>query len=163
MKQIPLTQGKFAMVDDDDFERLNQKKWHAFKNHNGDFYAARAERQVNGTYKTVYMHCEILGVPSGMQCDHKSRNTLDNTRANLRPCTPAENARNRKNQTGSRSAYKGVSSFRNKWKSEITFSGRRFYLGLYASEEEAAMAYNQKALELFGEFASPNIIKSTPV
>lgn len=156
MKEIKLTRGFVTLVDDEDFQYLNQFKWYAFKNHNRNYYAARRKTNPGGTSKTVFMHREIINPSIGNQVDHKSRNSLDNTRANLRECTPAQNSMNKKNQNGSKSQYKGVTIFGGKWKAQITCNNKGIYLGLFTSEALAALAYDNKAKELFGEFANLN-------
>ena len=110
MKHIPLTQGKFALVDDDDFERLNQRKWHVMKWGN-TWCAGRQSLKREGKKKTIYMHREILGLGSGrdIQVDHINHNGLDNRRCNLRPCTCQQNQWNYTKASNKSSRYKGVS------------------------------------------------------
>lgn len=94
------------------------------------------------------------------QIDHINGDKTDNRIENLRECNTSENARNRKYGIG-KSDYKGVSwnSRRNKWKSCITSSNQRIFLGYFNTETEAAKAYNQKAIELFKEFAYLNEVR----
>ena len=99
MKKIPLTKGKFALVDDEDFERLSQFKWHY-----GKGYAAR---KTNEDY--IYMHKEILGIGKKQEGDHKNGDKLNNQRANLRTCTHAQNMFNRRTQKNNVSGVSGVS------------------------------------------------------
>ena len=103
------------------------------------------------------MHRQILNVPEGLEIDHKNHNMLDNRKYNIRTCSKAENQHNRKTQKHS-SKYKGVSwhKERRKWRTRICNNGKEFSLGLFDSEIEAAKAYDQKAKELFGEFAYLN-------
>lgn len=149
---IPLTQGKFAIVDTKDYERLAQYKWHAVKMH-GIYYA---RRKVNG--KFIQMHREILNVPVGFVCDHKNHNGLDNRRCNLRICTHAQNIQNSRPRTDGTSRYKGVSWNRRnrKWRASICHGGHSIYIGYYDYEADAAIAYDDTAIELFGEFACLN-------
>ena len=88
IKLIPLTQGKFAIVDAEDYDRLSQYKWQAEK-HKTTFYAKRKSK-----YKSIKMHREILKPSNGMICDHKNHNGLDNRRCNIRLCTHAQNQHN---------------------------------------------------------------------
>jgi hypothetical protein len=152
MKQIPLTQGKFTLVDDIDFEWLNQWKWYAIKDRN-TFYAVRMERSENKR-KVIWMHREILGVLAGFETDHKNHNGLDNQRINLRSCTRAENQHNRFMQKNNISGFKGVSwsNRAKKWWAQIKFNRRVIHLGFFISKLEAAKAYDNAAKKYFGEF-----------
>lgn len=149
---IPLTQGKFAIVDAEDYDWLSQYKWCAAKNR-GTFHAHRGS---NG--KTVLMHRVIMRAPKGVICDHRNHNGLDNRKSNLRFCTPAQNQYNKRPKKGCTSRYKGV-VWRNdskKWRAQIGYHRKRIRLGNFGNEIEAAMAYDKKAKELFGEFAYLN-------
>lgn len=159
MKQIPLTQGKFALVDDDDFERLSVYKWCAAKKPR-TFYATR-EASIGGKARTLYMHRVILGTASGIQVDHLNHNGLDNRRSNLRECNNMQNAQNRRvgsNQTG----FKGVYWDRNRISghkyiyAQIRINTKKTNLGRFQTLEAAAHAYDAKAKEVFGEFALLN-------
>ncbi len=157
-KKIPLTQGQVALVDDEDFERLNQHKWCACKGHN-TFYAARNTPPQNGKRRKVYMHRDILGLPEGVQTDHRYGRGLDNRRANLRPATNQQNHFNLCSQSKNKtSKYKGVSWHKGtqKWRAQIQYNGKVIYLGLFDNEIEAAKAYDCKAREMFGQFALLN-------
>lgn len=151
MKKIQLTQGKVATVDDEDFEWLNQWKWCAtcHKNNSNNFYAIRAE---NGT--NVLMHRVIL--KTAQYVDHINGNTLDNRKENLRPCNPSQNIANSKISKNNKSGYKGVYKARNKWRANIMIAGKTIHLGTWETAEMAAMAYDKKAKEVFGEFAKTN-------
>ena len=153
MAQIRLTQGQYAIVDNEDFARLNSFKWYANKMGN-TYYAVRNSKQ-----KSIHMHREILGLKSGdgLLTDHINGNGFDNRRVNLRRCTRSQNQHNMHSIWGT-SKYKGVSWHKagKKWQARICVDGKRIHLGLFDSEIEAARIYNQKARELFGEFAKPN-------
>lgn len=152
-KEIPLTQGKVALVDDDDYERLSMYKWNAAN----DGYASRAPA---GRPRPVeFMHRVILNAPPDMQADHINGNRLDNRKVNLRLCTLTQNNRNRaKWSTATSSRYKGVSWSKQaqKWLAQITVDWRNRYLGIFLVEEDAARAYDAAAKQYFGEFARLN-------
>ena len=152
MKQIPLTQDKFAIVDDEDFEELNRYKWHAHKNRE-NFYAVRFCKG-----KRVSMHRVILNAPDDLQCDHMNHNGLDNRKCNLRLCTVAQNNHNRRPRKNATSKYKGVSfdTYKKKWEAAIRIKSLRIHIGRFNYEQDAAIAYDFKAAELFGEFAFLN-------
>lgn len=155
MNKISLTQGKHALVDDKDFERLSQFKWHL--RHNG--YAARNKsRKVGGG--TIFMHRIVLGAPKGMESDHINGDKLDNRRKNLRICTSSQNKANRNKQSNNSSGFKGVrfNVERGKWCAFIGFKGRSFNLGRFKYRKEAIVAYNKAAKKHFGEFALLNNI-----
>ena len=155
-KTIRLTQGKAAIVDESDFEWLNQWKWFY---HNGG-YAARSIWE-NGKNRLLLMHRIILNPPPRMQGDHRNGNRLDNRRCNLRICTRSQQAMNSKKRSGCSSCYKGVmwAADWQKWKAKIKLDGKQRFLGHFDSEQRAARAYNVAARELFGEFARLNIIE----
>ena len=158
-KQIPLTQGKFAIVDDEDYERITRWKWCAGKG--GDtFYATRCPGKRN---TTIAMHRLIIGASGRQQIDHVNGNGLDNRRCNLRLATKSQNMMNRGPQKGNKSGYKGVhfDLASGKWMAIIKFDGRNRNLGRFNTKEQAAQAYNKAAQEHFGTFAWLNKIKST--
>ncbi len=160
MKQIPLTKGQYALVDDEDYEFLMQWKWH----YTVKGYAARSVRldSVNGKQRcqTIYMHTVLLNTPKGRHTDHKDGNRLNNSRANIRVCTASENHCNRQPLTGCSSEYKGVSwhSRHKKWRAKIATNGRSFHLGYFDDEASAATAYNIAALQQHKEFARINTL-----
>lgn len=158
MKEIQLTQGYVALVDDADYDFLMQWKWHANRNKN-KVYAMRAIHK-DGKTKLYGMHRQILGLTDPSICgDHLDGDGLNNQRHNLRACTSQENVRNSKSRGGT-SRYKGVSWYprRNKWVAYITGGGKRKTIGYFGSEQEAAMAYNKYAPVYHGEFAALNEI-----
>lgn len=101
MKKIKLTQGKYAIVDDEDFEWLNQWKWCYCK------YVIR-DIILNKKNKRIYMHRLIMNTPEKMQTDHINGNKLDNRRNNLRICTQSQNNMNRKISKLNTSGYRGI-------------------------------------------------------
>lgn len=162
MKKIPLTQGRVALVDDEDFERLNKYKWCTFKTRYGGFVAVRNTPKVNGKRGLIYMHRQIMGAPDGMDVDHRKNNTLDNQKHNLRICTRTQNLRNSLPRKNCSSEFKGVSWHKStkKWRAYINSGGKQQNLGVFGQEESAARAYDKKAVELFGEFAHLNFPKN---
>lgn len=161
MKKIPLTQGKFAIVNDIDYAFLMQWKW--FFSTNG--YAVRNSRKSDTVDKrtAIYMHRVILirklGHSDFVDTDHKNQNRLDNWRSNLRPASAPQNRRNKRIQGGS-SKFKGVHWHkRNKrWQAQIGLNGGRKYLGSFTNEIQAAKVYNKAASEHFGKFACLNTV-----
>jgi len=160
-RRILLTQGKFAIVDQPDYERLAKYTWHAAR-HGRSCYAQRGTGSAKSGRRNknlVMMHREILKVGEDEFVDHKNHNGLDNRRANLRIVEWQENCWNRrKRNTRCSSQYKGVMWNKRwrKWEVRIGFNGKNIFIGYFDDEKEAAMAYDAKAKELFGEFAAPN-------
>lgn len=157
MREIPLSQGKVAIVDDEDFERLSQYKWHTRRSTETLFYARR-KPWAGGDRFDILMHREILQAPKGVWVDHVDGNGLNNTRNNLRLCTVAENSRNQKKQSGKSSQFKGVgwSKHSRKWRAYIRIDGKSVQIGLFTNESEAARAYDAVAGVAFGQFARLN-------
>lgn len=160
MKKIPLTQGKFAIVDDEDYDHLMQWKW-LYMNVG---YAARKEYlgggRKNQKQKTIYLH-DYLNCPAdGLQTDHINENKLDNRKENLRTADRSENQRNKKMLRNNTSGYKGVTWDKksNKWKAQISINNMVKYLGVFLNKNDAAIAYNDAALKISGEFAALNVV-----
>ena len=157
-RRIPLTRGKYAIVDPDDYERLSKYKWYALKAPN-TFYAQRKVRRRNGTSGLVIMHRDIINAPDEFLVDHINRNGLDNRKANLRLATRSQNRTNSKKQKGRFSSrYKGVSwhSRERRWFVEVMSGGKKRRIGCCADEVEAAKAYDRAAIKYHGEFAVLN-------
>jgi AP2 domain./HNH endonuclease. len=152
MKEIPLAQGKVALVSDHRYEYLNQWKW------SYDNQYARRSTSIKGGKKqrTVFMHREIMSPPKGMEVDHIDGNKLNNQDDNLRVCTRSQNQQNKSVQNNNASGYKGVSKKRGKYMASIKLNGRIVYIGTFDTPEEAAHARDNKAKELHGEFAKLN-------
>jgi len=160
-RKIPLTQGKYAIVDPQRYEELAKYKWFAVRSERG-YYALRMTKAKKGKVKQkgVRMHRVILKPTNGKFIDHINHNGLDNRRANLRFCTTQQNTWNKRKQRGNYSSkYKGVTWLRSekKWQVRIVCNGRQISLGYFDDEKEAARAYDAKAEELFGEYASLNL------
>jgi len=153
MKEIKLTRGCVALVDDEDFEYLSQWKWYA-GGREGNIYARRSISK----HKKILMHRLIMNTPDDMEVDHRDRNKLNNQRSNLRNCNHLQNMVNREPEGASQ--YKGVSFAYRRGKklivSQIRIEGKSTHIGYFKTEEEAARRYNEKALELHGEFAYLN-------
>lgn len=145
---IPVSQ-TFAMIDDEDFEKVSQFKWYKLTSKRSSY------AQIAGG--KITMHRLIMGV-SGTNAiiDHIDHNGLNNTRSNLRITDMTGNACNRRKSKGNTSLYKGVCSFRNKWRAQITINGEAIHLGVFDTQEEAALAYDAAAKEHFGEYALIN-------
>jgi hypothetical protein len=158
-RRIPLTQNKYAIVDPEDYEKLAKYRWHINRGR-GTFYAARCQwdRKEQKT-KSIKMHREIMKIEDGLYVDHINGNGLDNRKANLRAVTIMENSWNMKKvRRKCWSRYKGVTwnSRRRKWIAQAMAGGEVNYLGGFDVEREAAKAYDEKARELFGEYAALN-------
>lgn len=156
MKEISLTQGQVALVDDDMFEELNQFKWCVHKKPN-TFYAKRI---LEGTRRPLFMHHVLLPKKEGYEIDHIDRDGMNNQRENLRYATHSQNIANC--MTKRTYGYKGISFdrstvFRSKrWQAAIRKDQKAYYLGRYETPIEAAQAYDRAAVKLFGEFALTN-------
>ncbi|QGZ66307.1 HNH endonuclease [Paraburkholderia acidisoli] len=145
MREIPLSKGLTAIVDDEDFDTLRGFNW--FVSSWG--YAVR-----NAGGKQIRMHRQIMGVENNRQIliDHINMDRLDNRRSNLRSCTQSQNLSNRpspKNSTG----FKGVTKRNKKWTPRIFYKGRMRHLGCYTTPEEAHEVYCLWADLIQGEFA----------
>lgn len=164
-----MSRGKFALVDDRDYERVSQFNWSYMPNTSPkNAYACRSEYTRVGEKlisKTILMHRFILKVTDPrVEVDHKGHNGLDNRRHKIRKCIASQNkANSRKTSLSKSSQYKGVSFWKSsgKWSAEIYLNSKRIYLGAFGNENEAAKAYNKAAVRLFGEFAYLNRIKRT--
>lgn len=152
MKLLSLTQGKVAIVDDEDFDFLNQWKWY-----NANGYAARKKYERVGiglyAYKTLFLHSLLC--PSDGVTDHVNGNSLDNRKINLRACTQKQNVWNTPKKVTNTSGYKGVSYHKpsGKWVAQIYEVGRKRYLGIFKDIGEAKAAYDKAARRLHGEYA----------
>jgi len=155
MKEIPLTQGQFALVDDDDFELLSRYKWHAsWSPHGKCFYARTNICTPDGKRTVLLMHRLIMDAKPDEQVDHINHFTLDNRKSELRLCTQSQNQNNRRRQTNNKSGHKGV-YFNNRnqtWRAQICVSGVQKYLGYFVTIEEAAAARATATLLYHGEF-----------
>lgn len=151
MKELPVYGGKFALVDDEDFEELSKFKWHMRQGYvqRYDSYSA---------CKVTQMHRQLMSPKETEQVDHINGVRHDNRKENLRCCTRAQNCHNRTKYSRSTSGFKGVTWYkrRNKWGAQIRINGKLKYLGLYDNAADAARAYDGAARELHGAFANIN-------
>ena len=157
-RRIPLTQGKYAIVDPDDYWHLSKHKWYAAKM-NGCFYAVRGIVTKDGKRRHLPIHRCIIKVPDNMFVDHINHNGLDNRKANLRPATHQQNVWNRKLvRKGSKSRYIGLQWDKRskKWQVNMRIDRQLRGFGSYTSEIEAAKAYDRAAKKHRGEFAVLN-------
>ena len=157
MKEIKLTQGKMTLVDDEDFERVNQFKW--FAHWNGyNWYASRNIKH-NTKRTTISLHREILKIQKKEMIDHRNGNSLDNRKSNLRFATRNQNMHNRKNpQKNNKLGIKGVSWLKKagKFHAQIKVANKNIHLGLFNVLGDADSAYRKAEEKYFGEFARCN-------
>jgi hypothetical protein len=155
-KEIQLNKGTITIVDNDDYEYLNQWKWYLLKSHT-NYYAIRSSRPDN---KLIQLHRIVIKAKQGEIVDHINGDKLDNRKVNLRICTHAQNNQNRKISKLNKSGYNGVSwSIKNKrWVAQIACEKKKIHLGYYKDLIEAAKVFNQAAKKYHGEFAKLNKI-----
>ncbi len=152
MREIPLTRGRAAIVDDEAFEDLKQYRWYC----SSHGYAVR-----NFGGRIVRMHRQLLAAGLGQIVDHINRDRLDNRKANLRFASALQSTWNSGVRPANSSGFKGVSRSDSKrnWTARIRVNGKRFNLGSYATAIEAAHAYDAAARSYHGEFAKTNFQK----
>lgn len=155
-KQLQIVNAVTITLDDEDFERISKYKW--------NYYGFTIFRWKEGTNKRIPLANAVLEEYSLMY-DHKDRNKFNNTKENLRPCNHSQNAMNRTKRKHCSSQYKGVGwcDAHKKFRAYIRLNGKLIHLGWFSEENQAAIAYNNKAKELFGEFAHLNTIKDLVV
>ena len=152
--KIKLTQNKYALIDDKDFDLVSLYSW-CFDKSIG-YAVARINKKV------VRMHRLILGLEVGEMCDHKNHNKLDNRRINLRLSNKSNNGANRTKQKNNTSGYKGVFLMKDgrkkKYMARMKFRNKDIFIGYFYTKKEAARAYNSSAKNYFGEYAYLNKI-----
>lgn len=160
MKEIKLTQGYTALVDDEDYALVSAHKWCAevkrYKDGSvRDVYAVHYTPKINGKRKVLRLHSFLMGTKG---VDHIDLNGLNNQRYNLRLATTAQNNRHQRLRKDNASGYKGVywDKWANKWKAQIGVKGKQIHLGLFVDILDAALVHDVKCLELHGEFALTN-------
>lgn len=164
MQYIPLSKGKFALVDDDDFELVSKFKWSATEpDHRRSIYARTNIKGVDGKYHTERMHRLILGLQrgDGKIVDHVNGNGLDNSRKNLRISSHSDNAANVAIHRGNKSGYKGVNYRRDRgtWKAEVRRNGITVYCATSHCIHLAALKYNDNAVRFHGASVWLNDVK----
>jgi hypothetical protein len=156
---IPLTNGGFTLVDDADVPLVSGHSWWVqYRYYQSKKLGPQSVvTKIDG--KVVLMHRLITGAEPGQVVDHANGLPLNNTRANLRVCTPAENAKNRRMASSNRSGVKGIyvdcktPEHSAKWRACITTDGKKHHLGRFRTKREAAQAYRKAAREFHGAFA----------
>jgi hypothetical protein len=159
MKELKLTKGYVAIVDDEDFEIVSQWHWSATKCCD-KVYARRTQRYGNKKVQ-VYLHRYLMNIhlcDKTVFCDHKDRDTMNNQKSNLRVCTAAENQRNKTKKRNGMHKYMGVSANHKRFSASLSLNGKRVYIGTYDTQEEAAIAYNKKKIEVHGDFVNLNVL-----
>lgn len=154
MKKIILTQGFVTLVDDADYEYINQWKWFYKKTAHGGYAVRNSDYKKGKSRHSIWMHRVIMNTPDGFETDHINGDKLDNQRHNLRIVTKNQNQWNRQKQAGS-SKHKGVywNKKNERWHVQLQMNGKKIWLGYYATEEEAAQAYKVGVAKFFGKFA----------
>jgi hypothetical protein len=161
VREIPLTHGMVALIDDEDYGEVSRYRWHAVQKRGGrTWYAMTNLRRADGKRTTIEMHALILGKdPEGRQVDHRDGNGLNNRRENLRYATMSEQRRNAPARRNNKTGFKGVTlhyQATGLYVAQIGTKARRLTIGYFSSAEQAARAYDDKAREWFGEFARTN-------
>lgn len=166
-KTISLTKGKFAVVDDEDFEWLNEMRWQVHDKSKNNY--ALGKKWLSHTKGiTLAMHREIMKKHGfdveGMEVDHINGDGLDNRKENLRVCKHSENMKNINKNKGELMGNKGVTlvsghyDLKKPWRTKFTKDYKTIHVGYFATKEEAVIAYNWAVKENFGEFANMNQI-----
>lgn len=162
MREIQLTKGAVAIVDDRDFKRVSRYKWRLAENkRTGQRYAISNTGGPHSQRKGLALHSFILRVPPGFEVDHRDRDGLNCRRSNLRKATATQNRQNQKVQRNNRCGFKGVRRDKRtnrirSYTARICQDGKRISLGFHLTAEEAARAYDAEARVRFGKFARLN-------
>lgn len=150
MKRIKLTQGKYTIVDDQDYERLSKYEYILAKSKKDKYYALV---KIDGS--KIYLHRFIMGAEKGQIVDHENGDGLDNQRSNLRACTYSQNNANRKSYGSSQ--YLGVCLRKSRiYTSQLCINGKIKHLGTFKTEIEAAIIWNLTARRYYGEYTNLN-------
>lgn len=152
MKKISLTQGKHALVDDEDFAELNKYKWCASKGVT-TFYAIRTVSTKDIPKHKVWMHRELMKTPKNLMTDHIDGDGLNNQKSNLRICTSAQNQANSTIRKDNTTGYKGVSFKQGKYHATISANCKQIHLGVFETKEEARDAYLKASKKYHKEFS----------
>lgn len=156
MKKIELTQGKYAVVDDADFERVSAHKWRF----DGRYAVTHYRDFLGAPRRNLRLHRFVLSAKKGESIDHVNHDTLDNRKENLRRCSHAENNWNKGLTALNTSGFKGVYFHKasKKYMARIKVYGKTYYLGIFDDVKDAVLAYNKSAMKLHGVFAKLNIV-----
>jgi hypothetical protein len=158
MKKIQLTQGQVALIDDEDFERVQKYKWYALWAPSGKCFVPQRtiliKPRPNRKNSTIVLSRFIMNAPKGLEVDHKNHDTLDNRKSNLRICTRYENAMNKRLRSDNKLRIKGVDLQKNGlYRAQIQKDKRKIILGsTFKTAQEAKKAYDKSAKKLFGKF-----------
>lgn len=156
--QYVLKSGAIIEIDPEDLFKVMKHNWRVDEK---GYVVTNSSRKDNPKRNRIFLHRYLTDCPEGMVVDHEDGNPLNNKRKNLRICTHAQNSRNRKINKKGTSKFKGVSFNKRdkRWVSVIGFENKTISLGYFKEEKDAALAYNRKAVELFGEFACLNPVE----
>ena len=160
MKRIELTQGQYAIVDDEDYEALMKYKWHAkFNKCNGGYYAVRSIKP-----SKEFIHRVVMNCPADMIVDHINHNSLDNRKSNLRIVTKSQNQMNRRKMVSNTSGVIGVRWHKRdmRWRASITALGRDMELGSFKSIEDATQCRRNAELKYYGKYSYSESVKLYP-
>lgn len=149
-RRVPLNNGYTALVSDKDYDGLMLYTWTIHKRPAQTYAVTRVCGEL------TYMHRFVLCPSDNEWVDHINGNGLDNTRENIRVCSPSQNSYNRTKQKNNTSGYKGVSRCRDRWRAQIQNNGRQVFLGVFSTPKDAASAYNKAASAIAGTFAQSN-------
>ena len=156
MKKIPLTHNRFALIDDEDFEKVSQYKWRVIQNRYVE------GRKIGNGKEYIRLHRLVMNTPKNKDTDHIDCDGFNNQKVNLRICTTSQNLMRRRklNPEKFTSRFKGVfwNTSHGKWEAKIGFNNKKIFIGRFKEELDAVRAYNERAVELFKEFALPNLI-----
>ena len=155
MINIPLTHGRFALIDDEDYKKASKWRWRVIQNRYVE------GRRLTNQKENIRLHRLILDAPKDMDVDHIDYDGFNNQKSNLRLCTTAQNIQRQRPQTRSKtSRHRGVfwDKSRNRWTAKVRKCGKDILIGRFKTEIEAVKIWNEKAKELFGEYAYINIL-----
>jgi hypothetical protein len=161
MKYLELTKNKKTLVDDNDFDFLNQWSWYWVGKRGSKYGYAERTQRIRGRQTHIKLHRLLANAKKGEQVDHINGDSLDNRRENLRLCSQSQNNANRKILTTNKSGYRGVSwsNHAKKWRTVFKVNSEQRHLGYFDNIRDAAKAYNLEAKKYFGDFANLNILK----